>query len=312
MNDRPTAIVAPLGRWSSRIAVFSASLMLIDVVLHRLTPFPTPVAVNLFAVSAAGAGLAILVGLVAFIQIWRRGYKGAGSAAVGILLPLFVLAWPLTFLPALLKQPALNDVTTDWAAPPRFVELAKQRTDGANPAAYPAERFAVQQQKAYPDLRTFVMDRSLEETFELVEEVVRKLRWKVAIAEPPVGKPAKGGRLEATDQTLLAGFTDDVVIRVEGAGRSSRVDVRSASRYGTHDLGQNAIRVRRFLTELQARVDSTAPAAVAGRRALRTTRAGTLVKRPKERDQKKAESRSGRDRAQSSAQRARGQKETQR
>jgi len=309
MNDRSTAITAPLGRWSSRIALFSACLMIVDVGLHRLTSFPTPVALNLFFVSAAGAGLAILIALIAFAQIWRRGYKGAGSATVGILLPVLVLAWPLTFLPAYLGQPPLNDITTDWAAPPRFVELAKFRTTGMNPTTYPADRFPPEQKKAHPDLRTFTIDRSLEETFELVEEAVRKLKWRVAVAEPPVGRSAKSGRLEATDQTLVVGFTDDIVVRVEGNASRSRVDVRSASRYGTHDLGQNAARVRRFLTELQTRVDSTSPAAVAGRR---SHRAGALVKRLKERDQKKAESRKKLDRAQSSAQRGRGQKETQR
>ena len=87
MTYPSTAIVAPLGRWSSRIALFAASLMAADVVLHRLTSFPTLAAVNLFAVGLAGMVLAALVALVAFVQIWRRGYKGAGSAAIGILLP---------------------------------------------------------------------------------------------------------------------------------------------------------------------------------------------------------------------------------
>ncbi len=99
MNDRSTAIVAPLARWSSRIALFSASVLVVGVVLHRLTPFPTPVAVNLFGVCLAGVGLAVLTGLIAFIQIWRRGYAGAGSAAVGVLLPLMLLAWPSRPLP---------------------------------------------------------------------------------------------------------------------------------------------------------------------------------------------------------------------
>ena len=44
MNDRSKLIVAPLARWSSRIALFSASVLVVGVVLHRLTPFPTPVA----------------------------------------------------------------------------------------------------------------------------------------------------------------------------------------------------------------------------------------------------------------------------
>jgi uncharacterized protein (DUF1499 family) len=244
------------------------------------------------------------------VQIWRRGLAGAGRAAFGILLPMLLLAWPLTYVPAFLKLPKINDVTTDVAAPPRFVTLAKLRTGEANPAVYPGARFANEQQKAYPDLRTFVVDRGVEEAFELVEEVARKLKWRVAAAEPPVGKSAKGGLLEATDQTMVVGFTDDIIVRVEGNATRSRIDVRSASRYGQADLGQNATRVRRFLAEMQSRVDGTFATTAAGRRALRTTRAGALVKKLKGRDQQKAESRNKRDRVQSSAQRGRGQRET--
>ena len=308
--DRSTVIVAPLARWSSRIAVFSASLLIVAVALHRLTSFPTQVAVNLFAVGAAGAGLAMLVALVALMQIWRRGLAGAGRAAFGILLPMLLLAWPLTFVPAFVKLPRINDITTDVAAPPRFVTLAKLRTAEANPAAYPGERFAQAQQKIYPDLRTFVLDRGVEEAFELVEEVVRKLKWRVAASEPPTVKPLKGGLLEATDLTTVIGFTDDIIVRVEGSATRARIDVRSASRYGQADLGQNATRVRRFLAELQSRTDATGAPVLAGRRGLRSTRIGAMVKKLKGGDPQKAESRNKRDRVQSSAQRGRGQKET--
>ena len=310
MNDRSTIIEAPLARWSNRIAIFSASLIVVGVVLHRLTSFPTRVALNLFAVGAAGAGLAMLAGLIALVQIWRRGFGGAGKAAFGVLLPLLLMAWPLTFLPALINLPPINDVTTDVASPPQFVALAKARTGDANSAAYPGERFALEQQKAYPDLRTFYVDRGVEEAYGLVEEAVRKLRWRVAASEPPAGKQAKSGTLEATDLTTVLGFPDDVIVRVEGNDTSARVDVRSASRYGLADMGQNATRVRRFLAELQGRVDSSGPTAMTGRRTLRTTRTGAMVKKVKGRDQQKAESRSKRDRAQSSARRGQGQRET--
>ena len=312
MNDRSRQISAPLARWSSRFALFAASLVVVGLVLHRLTTFPTPVALNLFYVAFAVAALALLVGLVALAQIWHSGYGGAGNAAIGILLPLMMAAWPLAYLPAYLKMPPINDITTDMASPPRFVTLAKMRAEGANKPAYPGERFAQVQQKAYPDLRTLLVDRSVEEIFELAEETAQKLKWKIVAAEAPVGRTAKGGVLEATDQTLIMGFTDDIVVRVEGNLNRSRVDVRSASRYGLLDLGQNAARVRRFLVDLKARAENTLPSQIASRRGLRSTRTGAMVKRGKDRDQGKAGARTERDRAQSSAQRARGQKETQR
>jgi hypothetical protein len=311
MNERARQISAPLARWSSRIAIFSASLVVVGLLLHRLTSFPTPVALNLFFVAFVGATVALLAGLIALAQIWHSGYGGAGGAAVGILLPLLMAVWPLAYVQAYRNMPALNDVTTDLASPPRFTALAKQRVENGNGPIYPAARFAEVQQKGYPDLRTFVIERPVEESFELVEETAARLRWKVVASEAPVGKTAKGGVLEATDQTLVMGFTDDIVVRVEGNLNRSRIDIRSASRFGSFDLGQNATRVRRFLAELKARSETTSPQ-VAGRRGLRSTRTGAMAKRAKDKLPEKAVSRNERDRAQSSAQRARAQKETQR
>jgi len=82
MNDRARQISAPLARWSSRIAIFAASLVVIGLALHRLTSFPTPVAVNLFLVAFAGAALALLIGFVALAQIWHSGYAGAGRNCI--------------------------------------------------------------------------------------------------------------------------------------------------------------------------------------------------------------------------------------
>src|SRR5262245_26905270 len=311
MNDRARHISAPLARWSSRIAIFSASLVVVGLLMHRLTAFPTPIALNVFVVAFVGAAVALLLGLIALAHIWHTGYAGAGSAAIGILLPLLMGIWPLAYLPAYRNAPALNDVTTDLTLPPRFAALAKQRVDTNNGPVYPAARFGELQQKSYPDLRTLVIDRPVEESFELVEETAARLKWKVVSADAPVGKTAKPGSLEAIDQTLIMGFTDDVVVRVEGNVNRSRIDVRSASRYGALDFGQNATRVRRFLAELKARSETTSPQ-IAGRRGLRSTRTGAMAKRAKDKLPEKAASRNERDRAQSSAQRARAQKETQR
>jgi len=312
MIEQRQKIHSRLARWSGRLALFFAGLMLVGVGLHRLASFPTPVAINVFAVSAVGLALAALLGLLSLIGIWRKGYAGASTAFLGILLPVLFLGWPLTFVPALLKLPRINDITTDWSSPPRFDALASQRAAGAKPTAYPGDAVAALQQAGYPDLRGITIERSTEEAFELVEEAVRKLRWKVAASEAPTPKVGRPGTIEATDQTLLLGFPDDVVIRVSGTNQRSRIDVRSASRYGLFDFGQNATRIRRFYGEVQAQIDATLPTTVAGRRRLRTTRGAAMMKRLKERETPKAAPRTPRDRAPSSAQRERAPKETQR
>ena len=286
--------------------MFSVSLLLATLVLHRVTSFSTAVATNLFLFGYAGAAVAILIGLVAFVQIWRTGFGGAGRVALGVLLPVVMFAGPVGYAIAFHNLPRINDVTTDLTSPPRFALLAK-RTDGANSSAYSGQKFAEQQAMAYPDLRTLVLERSAEEAFDLVEEAVRKLRWRVVAAEPPTGRPAKAGILEATDQTMIVGFTDDIVVRVDGSANRARIDVRSASRYGSFDFGQNAARARRFLAEVQHRAEATA---IASRRG--TTRARALLKRQKAGDPEKAGSRTGRGPAQSSVPRAPAQKERQR
>lgn len=308
MIDRSKMTTAPLARWSFRIALFVAALGFIGVVLHRLASFPTPVVVNLFKVVIAGSVLAVLAGTIAMAQIWRRGQAGAGAAAIGILLPLSMFAWPMTYLPAYFSLPEINDITTDPASPPAFEALAKLRGGAANPAAYSA-RFAALQQAAYPDLHPIVIDRSTEEAFELVVEAVYRLHWRVVAATPPSVRPVRPGLLEAVDQTMIIGFPDDISIRIEGGANRARIDIRSASRYGRNDFGQNAARMRRFSAELRTRLDTTAPNIVAGRRTPRA-RAGALLKRLKARGQQKGEVRSAPDRAQSNAQRGRGPKET--
>ena len=56
--------------------------------------------------------------------------------------------------------------------------------------------------------------------------------------------------IEAVARTPIMGFRDDVVIRVSPLGRGARVDLRSASRYGTHDFGANAARLRALLEDI--------------------------------------------------------------
>lgn len=262
-----------------RIAVFSAVLILVALVLHRFGRIETPLGIGLVLTGFAGAGLALLCGIAAGVVIWRTGVAGAWSAAAGVAISLAIFAWPASVAPFYLKLPPINDVTTDTEHPPEFAALAHDRAKAANPVEYRGGAFPEMQEHFYPEIRPLVLDRAAEEVFEAVGEAVRRLKWRV-IAEEPPQDDGTAGHIEAEDRTLILGFIDDVVVRVESDGGATRVDVRSLSRYGIHDFGRNAHRVKEFYAELRARLDATVPtAALRGKARGRGTKLPTRAKK---------------------------------
>lgn len=243
-----------IATWAWRIAAFSAQLLIAALLLHRFAGLDTRLALNLFAVAMAGAALAVLVAAVAFVIIWRKGRSGAWPAAGGCLLGLVLLSWPAALAPLAMRLPPIHDITTDTASPPLFSTLAAQRKPGMNQIAYAGASAAALQVEAYPDIRPIVVPRPAGETFELVGDIVRRFKWKVASEQPPLGR-GRPGLIEATDRTLVLGFQDDIVVRIAGDTHEARVDARSASRYGTHDLGRNADRVRDLFQEIRRQLD---------------------------------------------------------
>lgn len=246
-----------LAVWCVRFAIFSAALAISALFLHRLFSIPTPVALNLVKFSILGGLFALLLGLLATVEIWRTGARGASRVVLGGLLATCVAAWPLLVLPQLRTHPEINDVTTDTASPPRFQTLSARRLPGANQATYPGQRFAEIQREAYPDLKPLLINRSVAEAYEISVDALRRLGMKIVREEPPGDEAPAEGSVEAFDRTLIWGFYDDVVVRVLGNRLTAQIDVRSASRYGRHDLGRNAERVRRLLREIVARMEAT-------------------------------------------------------
>jgi uncharacterized protein (DUF1499 family) len=60
----------------------------------------------------------------------------------------------------------------------------------------------------------------------------------------------RDGVIEAVARTPILGFRDDVVVRIRPTVDGTRIDIRSASRYGRHDLGTNAKRVRSLIDDI--------------------------------------------------------------
>ncbi len=236
--------------WSQRIALVFFLLFLITFGMHRFSQINTPVAMKLFGLAIGGAVTALLLGLAALTGIWREGYKGATRATTGCLLSVVMLALPLWSLPSLLMQPRIHDITTDAVSPPAFQKITALRQANANPVIY--LNAAAEQAKAYPEVQPIVVNRSSAQAFYAVRQAVTALSWKVIAEEPPAA--GRSGSIEATDRTMIFGFTDDIVIRVIGDEAKSRIDARSSSRYGEHDLGRNAVRLRDFFTEVKTRL----------------------------------------------------------
>jgi uncharacterized protein (DUF1499 family) len=249
--------------WAMQLSGLSVVLILAAGVLHRLFELDTPVALNLFMLAFIGAAVAIVLAAFALVLIWQYGFRGTGSALVAIAISVCVLMWPVSLLPTLQSLPVINDVSTDTLNPPEFEEIAKLRPAGANPSVFSGKPEL--QAKAYPDLRTMSVQRDAAETLTLVGQALRKLHMDVVREAAPEGRTGLGF-VEAIDRTLVLGFYDDVVVRVAANGSGALVDIRSASRFGRHDLGSNAERVRKIMTALVERIQATVPKEEGGSR----------------------------------------------
>jgi uncharacterized protein (DUF1499 family) len=260
MRSPPPLGPSVFARWTSRIALFAVGVLAIALLLHRLVSLPTTIALNLVAVAFAGAALSILLAIAAAVGVWRTGRPGTSRIVFGTVVGLGLLLWPLVFLPSYQRLPKLNDVTTDTSNPPAFVSLARLRVPGSNPIGYAGDKFAAAQHVAYPDIKPIEINRSVDEAYELAADAVRRLKMEMVSESPPDLETGRPGTLEAVDRTLILGFYDDVAIRVVGNDEQARIDVRSASRFGRHDLGRNADRVRQILKEVVVRMESVVPA----------------------------------------------------
>jgi hypothetical protein len=142
--------------------------------------------------------------------------------------------------------PPIHDISTDLEDPPVFVAVLPLRAKAPNAATHGGPRVAALQRRFYPDLvplETTLLPATLHE---------RALAGVIAAGWHLVASDPATGRIEATAQTRLFRFRDDIVIRIRPTPTGSRLDIRSVSRLGKSDLGTNARRVRAFLGAMGA------------------------------------------------------------
>jgi uncharacterized protein (DUF1499 family) len=200
-----------------------------------------------FGAALVLAVFAILLALAAFVVIWRQGCKGLGHAVAAVLIGLALLAYPGWLGFKAYRLPMIADVTTDPIDPPRYETIARLRTRLANPAAYAGLYAAELQKTAYPDIQPLTVTVPPRAAFEATRALIVKRRWQIINERAP---DRRDGLIEAVAKTPIMGFRDDVAIRIRAAPDGARVDARSSSRYGRHDFGANAARLRTLLEDI--------------------------------------------------------------
>ena len=251
--------VSSLANWARNLAVFSVVAVLVSIIIVRFGFLEMKPALATFFGALGCAGLSILVGLAAFVAIWRNGSRGMSRILLAMLIDVVVLAYPAYLALQYRRLPPIHDITTDPIDPPRFEALARLRTgEGTNPAVYAGLYSAEQQRLAYPDIETVELEVPAQRAYDVTMQIVTKRKWLVIDARGPQ-PPRRIGRIEAVARTPIMGFREDVSIRVTPDGEDSRVDIRSASRYFDSDLGSNASRVLKLIDDINYAVDNARP-----------------------------------------------------
>ncbi len=245
-EQRPSRLAV----WARRIALFSLAATFIALIIVRSGALDIVPALSTLAGALFLAVVAILLACAAGVVIWIEGVGGLQEAVTALLIGLALITYPLYLGVKAYQLPAIYDVTTDPIDPPRFEAIARLRPRDANPVTYAGLHIAEMQRKAYSDIEPDDTTVPPQETYDAVLKVMAKRKWHVVDARPPQAVAPRDGHIEAIARTPILGFREDVVVRVRATPDGARIDVRSASRYGRHDLGGNAARVRALIDDV--------------------------------------------------------------
>jgi uncharacterized protein (DUF1499 family) len=207
-----------------------------------------------FAGALLFAVFAIVLALGAFVVIWKDGLVGAGHAFGAIAIALLLLAYPTYLGVRAYQLPMINDVTTDPIDPPRFDVVARLRPRGT--VEYAGLYAADLQRAAYPEIEPLLVSTTPQAAYDATMAMINKRKWRVVVDRPPLTAGRRDGQIEAVARTPIMGFRDDVTVRIRPTADGARIDVRSASRYGRHDFGTNAARLRGLLEDIDSLISA--------------------------------------------------------
>ncbi|MBD3609157.1 MAG: DUF1499 domain-containing protein [Gammaproteobacteria bacterium] len=227
------------------VSVIAIAVSAMAVLGYRGGTLHFVLAIERFTWGAYLAGTALFLSLLGLWFSRPRGVcRGLFPALLGLVLALPLVWSTLWFEYAAHAYPPINDISTDTEDPPSFWDVP-------NAVAYPGEEVAKLQQWGYPELKPLYLSMDTEQAFPLASVVARDMGWEI------VAENNEELQIEAVDSSLLFGFKDNVVIRLQDVDGKTQVDVRSHSRLGKIDRGANAKRIKAYLLMLGKRVSAS-------------------------------------------------------
>ena len=195
-------------------------------------------------VSVIGAFLGLLASILAGVMLAISRDWLCGIAILIGLIPLAFILPPIATV-RLQKLPRINDVATDLVDPPVFAHAASMPENAGRNLEFP-EKNRELVRKGYPDLAPLALQGSPDEIFDRARRAAQTMPgWAIAAADP--GKRT----IEASFESSVFGFVDDIIVRVRAGTSGSVIDVRSKSREGIGDFGANAARIRAYIARVK-------------------------------------------------------------
>jgi len=196
------------------------------------------------AYGGIAAALLCLSGLfMAYPGSKRRGFI---YSLLGLIIIVPMLVFLQSWQEAKMTLPKIQDITTDTESPPSFWYAPNSRE-------YGGVGIAALQEEAYPDIQPLILSININKAYDYSLAVLKDKGWQLY-------DPSRADmHLEATETTFWFGFSDDIVIHITATDEGgSRVDIRSASRFGGGgDGGTNANRIRGFVKDFMKLASQT-------------------------------------------------------
>lgn len=254
-------------QWAAKLALLAGLAALLMFAVsgpgHRFGLWSYMTGFDLMKYAVFAGGAAAVLGLLALIIRLGFAKEGAiGGALVGLIIGGVVAGFIFNMVMTLRAQnfPMMHDITTDFVDVPTFDQIARIRDglEGVNTLDYEGKSIKYNdeerlvsdiQKEVYPNVQPLILDKPAGEVWAAALGLAKARGWEI-VAANEINRT-----IEATETTFFFGFKDDVVIRLSTVeDGNTRVDMRSISRVGMSDIGVNAARIEKFLSDLASQM----------------------------------------------------------